>query len=438
MRGPAAVILAGALLACGATSNGGFGDGTGNDGGTTGPGGEGGTFGGDDSGSFGGQGGPTFGTTCNGTATSVTGTVYAPNGTDPLPNIYVYAAAKVNPFPAGNFCNQCNSPLDNWYSHTQSGNDGTFSLSLSNVPAGADIQLVINVGRFRKVTPLPVKCGSNAAPKAATTLPGKAADGDIPKIAVSTGNSDHLDQILGVLGITEYDCYEGRASTGSSSPTCQPVDSLSNLLLKKSATPIDAYHLLFVSCAPNAFKNYATSGVNTATLSSNVSSFVTSGGRLFATDMSYDYVAQAFPSAITWQGPTGAPQPVDGANVGAAGSYNGNVDDPSLKAWMTGLGVPTSPVPLQGFLNPWSVQASLPKTSTLIVDGTVSYTGAGGATSGDVPLTSQFDVSACGRVVYSSYHTAGGTVTPGNLLPQERILEYLVFEVGSCVTPTPQ
>jgi hypothetical protein len=114
------------------------------------------------------------------------------------------------------------------------------------------------------------------------------------------------------------------------------------------------------------------------------------------------------------------------------------VDDPSLKAWMTGLGVPTSPVPLQGFLNPWSVQASLPKTSTLIVDGTVSYTGAGGATSGDVPLTSQFDVSACGRVVYSSYHTAGGTVTPGNLLPQERILEYLVFEVGSCVTPTPQ
>ena len=293
------------------------------------------------------------------------------------------------------------------------------------MPAGPDITFVINVGRFRKVTQLPAKCGANTAPNPATTLPGKTADGDIPKIAVSTGNSDHLDQILSVLGITEYDCYEGRAST-STTPTCTPIDTVANLFTKASSKTIDDYHLLFVSCAPNAYKTFGS-----PTIASNTANFVTAGGRLFATDMSYDYVAEAFPSQITWMGPSGSPQPVDGANVGVAGTYTGNVDDPQLAAWLNKLGATTgNTVSLQGFLNPWSVQASLPKTSRLIVDGTVSYTGG----SSDVPLTTEFDVSSCGRVIYSSYHTAGGTVTPGNLLPQERILEYLMFEVATCVT----
>jgi hypothetical protein len=419
-----ALALTLASPACGPSAQPGFG------GDDAGGGGSDGGLGGDDSGFGGGveAGGPTFGSTCKGASTTLTGTVYAPNGTDPLPNIYVYAAAKVNPFPPGNYCNKCNAPLDDWFAHTQSSTDGTFTLDLGGVPDGSQISFVVNVGRFRKVTQLPVKaCGANTAPKAATTLPGTSADGDIPKIAVSTGNQDHLDQILGVLGITEFDCYEGRKTT-TSMPTCTPVDTIANLLAKTAAKTIDDYHLLFVSCAPNAYATFGTQAMAT-----NTSSFVTAGGRLFTTDMSYDYVAQAFPAAITWMGPGGSPQPVGGANVGTAGTYQGNVDDASLKAWLGNFGI-TSPVSLQGFLNPWSVQASLPKTSTQIVDGTVTTTGG----SSDVPLTTQFDVSSCGRVIYSSYHTAGGTVMPGNLLPQERILEYLMFEVATCVMPTPQ
>ncbi len=422
--------LAALLLASGCASSTGTGyDNPGADGGGSADSGAPSLGGDSGGGQFGGDAGPTFASTCNGAATSVTGTVYAPNGTDPLPNIFVYAAAQVNPFPPGNYCNQCNKPLDAWYAHTQTAADGSFTLDLSAVPSGADIDFVVNVGRFRKTTKLPVKCGPNAAPASATTLPGRSADGDLPKIAVSTGNSDHLDQILDALGITEYDCYEGRAST-SSAPTCNPVDTVANLLSKTSSRTIDDYHLLFVSCAPNAYKTFGSPAI-----ASNTNAFVTAGGRLFATDMSYDYVAQAFPQAITWAGPGGSPQPVDGANVGVGGTYTGNIDDAQLAAWLNKLGATSgNSVPLQGFLNPWSVQASLPSTSTLIVDGTVSYGGA----SGDVPLTSEFDVSSCGRVIYSSYHTAGGTVMPSSLLPQERILEYLMFEVATCVMPTPQ
>jgi hypothetical protein len=346
--------------------------------------------------------GPTFGSKCPSGA-SVSGTVLAPNGTDFLPNIYVYIAKQVNPFPPGNYCNECNKPLDAWYTHVQSSVDGTFSLDLATVPYGPTVQFVVNVGRFRKVTSIPVKCGANTAPTAAATLPGKSSDGDIPAIAVSTGNSDHLDQILTALGITEYDCYEGRTYTTSS--TCKTIDSVANLLNKASKKTIDDYHLAFISCAPNAYKTWGS-----ATIASNLSSFVNAGGRVFATDMSYDYVAQAFPSDITWMGPSGTPQPVQGANVGVSGTYTGTIDDTGLLAWLQKLGVTTTnTVPLQGFLNPWSVQSSIPKSSTLVVDGTVKYSGT---TSGDVPLTTEFDVSTCGR-------------------------EYLMMQVGTCVGPPP-
>jgi hypothetical protein len=377
---------------------------------------------------YGGDGaptGPTFGSECSSGAT-VTGTVLAPNGMDPLPNIYVYIAKQVNPFPAGNYCNQCNMPLDAWYTHEQSAVDGTFSLDLSSVPYAPTVQFVVNVGHFRKVTSIPVACGANTAPTAAATLPGKSSDGDIPNIAVATGNSDHLDQILTALGITEYDCYEGRASTGSSS-TCTTIDTVANLLNKTSKKTVDDYHLVFLSCAPNAYKTWGS-----PTMASNIAAFANAGGRVFATDMSYDYVAQAFPSDITWMGPSGTPQPVQGANVGVAGTYTGNIDDKELLAWLQKLGVTTTnTVPLQGFLNPWSVQSSIPMSTTLVVDGTVSYTGG----STDVPLTTEFDVSTCGRVIYSSYHTVPNTTT--SLLPQERILEYLMMQVGTCVGPPP-
>jgi hypothetical protein len=310
---------------------------------------------------------------------------------------------------------------------SQFGTDGTFTLDLSGVPSGKELSFVVNVGRFRKVTKFTPQCGSNPAPNGPTTLPGTSSDGDIPRIAVSTGNSDHLDQILTALGITEFDCYEGRASA-SSAPTCTPIDTIANLLSKSSAKTVDDYNLLFIGCAPNAYKTFGT-----PTMAANAASFVTSGGRMFATDMSYDYVGQAFPSAITWAGPGGSPQPVDGANVGVAGTYSGNIDDPGLKAWLGNFGI-SSPVPIQGFLDPWSVQQSLPTTSTQIVDGTVNSSGG----SGDVPLTTQFDVAGCGRVIYSSYHTAGSSVKQGHLLPQERILEYLMFEVATCVSSPTQ
>jgi hypothetical protein len=60
------------------------------------------------------------------------------------------------------------------------------------------------------------------------------------------------------------------------------------------------------------------------------------------------------------------------------------------------------------------------------------------------PQSIKFDVNdaggnACGRAIYTSYHTLDATtsgVDPNVMLsPQERILEYLMFEAGACVGP---
>ena len=53
--------------------------------------------------------------------------------------------------------------------------------------------------------------------------------------------------------------------------------------------------------------------------------------------------------------------------------------------------------------------------------------GGGGAKK---PLTVTFEPAGCGRVLYSTYHTTEGAHL--GLFPQERILLYLIMEIGVC------
>jgi hypothetical protein len=46
------------------------------------------------------------------------------------------------------------------------------------------------------------------------------------------------------------------------------------------------------------------------------------------------------------------------------------------------------------------------------------------------PLSVTFEPTGCGRVLYSTYHTSISTVA--TLDPQERILIFLLMEVGGC------
>src|SRR5260370_15596527 len=84
--------------------------------------------------------------------TTISGTVYAPNGTLPLYGINVYVPnTDPGPMPSGLTCNQCSdalpgSPIG---MPVQTIEDGTFTLP--NMPSGANIPLLITTGKWRRI-----------------------------------------------------------------------------------------------------------------------------------------------------------------------------------------------------------------------------------------------------------------------------------------------
>ena len=427
-----------------------------------GNGGSGGSGGGGNGGGGGGgggsSGGPTFGSMCNGAATTISGVVLAPNGHDPVANAFAYVPLMTNPFPATVACELCNMPVDSAAATATSDASGNFTLDLSNVPAGATLQLTVNKGRFRRTTTVNVTpCTANMAATTATTLPGKNAPGDdIPKIAVATGNKDQLDVVLAAMGLDAqagFDCFEGRAS--SSSTLASPCGMRGALMpietLLKDEPTLEQYNLVFLSCAPGKFK--ALAPADQQTIAANLQTWTQKGGRLFVTDNSYDYVAQAFPNDVSFMNGNST---VDAANVGygtsgAGTTYTGVVNDATLATWLATVGaIPagSNGVMLSGYLNKWSVIQSLPMSTSDVVDATnaQAYPSPTATTPGPAmtyPQTIRFDVAApgtgmaCGRTIYTSYHTLPTTTSPDptQLVPQERILEYLMLEAGACVGP---
>jgi hypothetical protein len=391
---------------------------------------------------------------CSPNSTVLTGKVYAPNGTDPIPRVRVYVPLSVplTPYPAL-YCDQCSTPIDlAWVSDVTMA-DGSFTLNLDQVPQAAMIPFAIQIGRFRKLTMVPVTCSATpqqVSPVTATYLPGRSADGDIPKIAVSSGPKDHLDAVLAALNITEYDCFEGVPGATHCNKAALGGMNVADLLT--NATMLDTYHMAFLSCAPGAYASFTSGNYPQATMTANTASWVSSKyGALFATDTAYDYIAQPFPAPITWQGNAGT---VDAANIGCSPpnntsgpgtNYTVTVDDPVLANWLSvGVHVLPTPTPtpatvnILGFYNPWSVISSLAPTTQLIANGTLpldmsantSKCRTGTAlTMQNVPLTTQFDVTPCGRVIYSSYHT---DVSASATSAQERIMEYLIFSAAYC------
>src|SRR6185369_4934856 len=131
---------------------------------------------------------------------TITGTVYAPNGTDPIPsaNVYVLATpvAKLS-LAAVNVWDPSGASTK-----TTTAADGTFTLE--NVPAGATTVYIIK-GFFKKafvanVTP----DTSTRILDSLTTLPATtdiASGIGIPKIAVVRGAWDKIEDVLAKLGL---------------------------------------------------------------------------------------------------------------------------------------------------------------------------------------------------------------------------------------------
>ena len=129
-----------------------------------------------------------------GGTTTITGTVYAPNGTLPIPNAVIYVPnGPVAAFTPGVTCEQCAAASGSPLVSTTSAFDGTFCLpnmpSGSEHPAGHPDWSLAPPDRH----PGGGRVHERAPPATQTRLPKNKAEGDIPLTAISTGAVDALE-----------------------------------------------------------------------------------------------------------------------------------------------------------------------------------------------------------------------------------------------------
>jgi len=399
---------------------------------------------------------------CSGSAnTTVTGTVYMPNGTDPLPNALVYIPNTLpGPLTAGVQCLTNGTPAQGGaVTQTYSAVDGTFTLT--NVPTGSNIPIVIQSGKWRmQGTISSVKgCVGQTAPLWATTMPSSHLEGDIPKIALVTGSVDSLECVLRKTGINDSEftdksgngqinLYYGAGSAGVK------IDSstLSETTLESSSTTLAEYDMIMFACQGG---QYTQSSANLA----NVLNWANSGGRLFGTHYSYVWLydnptsSTGFGSTADWNVNWDAPSPDPGmATVNTAfagGSTLANWLQLSAVGASTTLGqiqISTLRLDQSGIVSPTQSWLTLNSNTT----DQSNYSSPKEPANPVMQMTFNTPVGAaaanqCGRVLFNEYHVEnnsnlGGKFFPtecttGAMTPQEHLLEYALFDLSTAITP---
>jgi hypothetical protein len=234
----------------------------------------------------------------NGGHTTVTGTVYAPNGTLPLYDAMVYVPnAPVPPLPKGLSCDRCGvlpagSPLVGALTDTH----GVFTLK--DVPVGNDIPLVVQIGKWRRQVTIPtvMPCTDNPlTDPELTRLPRNRSEGDMPHIAITTGACDNLICMMPRLGIdpsewgiagedTAVTFFHGDAYDGNPLPPGLFDAHLGRMTsatdLWSSRANLEQYDMVIASC------ECALPTVSAAAYQA-MTDYIGEGGRLFTTDLQY-------------------------------------------------------------------------------------------------------------------------------------------------------
>jgi len=424
---------------------------------------------------------------CTGSATTtVSGTVYDPAGLNPLPNALVYVANNpadpgLAPFGTRSAtCDVCGAtaagdPLVTATTAT----DGSFTLK--NVPVGQAITLVVQLGRWRKIlqVDIPTPCVANSLPNAGKiTLPKNKGEGDIPRYAVVTGSADGMECVFWKMGVDtaeftnpggtgRVNLYKGSGITvsnkgvASNSGAGAVIDtntpSETALFVKDTSgnMPLTGYDVAVLSCQGSNFNERAT---GTATQSkqpslaywSDLVNYANNGGRVFASHFSYTYLRQggtsnAFRGTANWA--------IDSKSVTSktASIIVDPTRNPKGQAFANWLALPavgglaSASNPTLSITDPrWDVASLVaPSQAWMEVDWDNDPTTAAN------PLHYTFNTpvggtGSCGRVVYSDFHVSAADATKPfptscgsrtNFTAQEKILEYMLFDLSACVTP---
>ncbi len=429
-----------------------------------------------------------------GAKTQITGKVYDPAGKNPLYDVAVYVpkvplVALPRGVPTGTDACSCVALFKSGaVVSTATAVDGSFTLD--NVPVGAGVPLVLQIGKWRRLLHVDVtECAANPQPDRSLTLPSSVPAGDtddnMPDIAVSTGFADTLECLMRRVGLPASEYVAGAASTGHVHLfSGGQVDSTANMngpmpggLAEAPAMPgappsyeqlwasesqMMPYDVTLLSC-----ESAETFQANPAVLEA----YLNAGGRVYASHYHYAWfagplaTAQGYQANADWSGL--ATWATDTSI--AAGPVGGVVDTTlngsgmpfpkgvALQQWLQNVGaLGQNSVPM-GELSVY--QPRFNATLSVANAGSQSWIQADMASGApnntmyfsfdtpvNAPLGSDGLPAYCGRAVFSDLHVSGSPSTmdthppPGgcqdtDLSPQEKVLEFMLFDLSSCVIP---
>lgn len=391
--------------------------------------------------------------------TTISGTVYAPNGTLPLYGINVYVPNQAIADPVeGSVCDRCTDSIPG-FPLSKATTDEAGKFTLINVPSGQNVPVIIQSGKWRRTIMVSTvaQCADTPLPAADTRLPKNKSEGFMPKIAVTTGNADSLECLIRKLGIEDS---EISSSAGTGRIHLYAGNGVSQFSaghpggsgMIPSATPfwsdvnnLKPYDLVFLSCEGDQNPDTKPQAALDA-----MKAYADLGGRIFASHWHNIWIGG------DWRGGDGQSPAVwseiadwvtnTGTNLTSATDLIDEVNNPkgtSFATWM---------INVMGSTVRGQIPVNDPRITALGVDTTKAerwvYLNNAGA---DRPQTFQFTTpneapanERCGKVVFTDMHVTG-TSSGGSypmqscagagttLTPQEKALAFMFFDIASCV-----
>jgi hypothetical protein len=402
----------------------------------------------------------------DGGKTTVTGTVFDPAGQVPLYNVIVYVPnAAVKDIPSnGATCDKCGaavsgSPL------VVAITDATGHFALDNVPVGKDIPLVIQVGKWRRQVTIPKvdACVETAlTDKNLTRLPRNKGEGDLPQIAIATGGADPLECLLRKIGVDDgeftasngtgrihlyagggYSDANAVTHTGASkfAPTLNGGASFTDATtFWASADNLKKYDIVLMAC-----EGVPNEGSKPLAARQALYDYENAGGRVFASHWHRYWFSDGptpVPSVGTWMD---RPDPAGPAPAVAVGTVD--VSFPkgvALRDWLVAVGASST----AGALPIKDSKHNLDAVDGAKAQQWISLPNPNAANQEAVEYMTfntpidQTPTNQCGRVVYSDLHVSSGDTVgqpfpsgcvTTSLSPQEKTLEFMLFDLSSCV-----
>ena len=420
---------------------------------------------------------------CGGTLkTTVTAKIYDPAGKNPLYNVVVYVPNKpVADITNGATCETCSTPVTGEpIASALTNAQGQFTMD--NVPVGTGVPLIIQIGKWRRQITLPeVKsCQDNVFDDPTLfRLPRNQGEGHIPKIAIAAGDADRLQCLFRRIGVDagEFTNPDGTGTiniynqptdpdqgggydTGAVYPPAVPFWEDINQLMK--------YDIVMLACAGNraATNPLDSSNYITANAKTQMIQYVNQGGRVLGEHFHWAWLK----GYTNGKSPPTVVAPPFGQDVAswitpdttdAIGTVIPTVIDTTFPKgqafadWLLAVGASTTlgSLTLSGEVKPTVIdtQPPTPPVSQRWIYEPLSGTSGPALRthyfSFNTPITSAPE-NQCGRFVYTGLHVTTSDSSKADsktkfpsccqvrdLLPQEKAIEFMVFDLSSCVLP---